>query len=354
MTIEIKTLFFKLEKSITTNVLTFNTSNGIALFLSEKENIIGESFIHMLAEMPHIEITNHIEKIYSLAKSHQAFDGLENWKKFWFYQNPICGSKSETYALAALDIAAWDMFSKLENKPLHLMLNNTKPNPVRVYGTTGWLSLTEEELISECEKYASIDINGFKIRLGREDDYQRVRAVRKSMGDDYVLMLDATQQYDVKEAIKISQKMADLNIAWFEEPVGNSIADLMTVKQHSPIPIAAGENVFTVEDFEEICKRKAVDILQPDIIRCGGITGFIEIAKIIQKYDIPLCNHLLPELSLSVISAFPNCYFLEYDDLLPLDIFNEKLKIKNNCMIAPETPGTGITISRSAIAKFEI
>jgi len=253
--------------------------------------------------------------------------------------------------LAAIDIAAWDLFAKVENKPLHQLLSNQSVNSVRVYGTTGWLSLSEKELISECEKYAAQGINGFKIRLGHPNDYERVAAVRKAMGDDYVLMLDATQQFSIEHAIGLSKKMAQLNITWFEEPTKH--ADLQLVKQHSSIPIAAGENMFTVAEFEDACQRKIMDIAQPDIIRCGGITGFIEIAKRIQPYQIPLCNHLLPELSLSVIAAFSNCYFLEYDDLLPENIFTENFILENGCMRVPSVPGSGVALTDEAITLFE-
>lgn len=246
------------------------------------------------------------------------------------------------------------MFAKIEKKSLSQLLGNQSTEWVRVYGTTGWLSLSEKELINECEKYASLGINAFKIRLGHPDDYQRVRAVREAMGDNYVLMLDATQQFSVESAIEISKKMAEFNITWFEEPTRSAIADLMSVKNQSPIPVAAGENIFTVKDFEAVCKNNAVDILQPDIIRCGGITGFIEISKKIEQYRIPLCNHLLPELSVSIISAFSNCYYLEYDDLLPSDIFTTNFVFENSCIRVPQAIGNGIELNNTVIQLYEI
>ncbi|HLB56767.1 MAG TPA: mandelate racemase/muconate lactonizing enzyme family protein [Coxiellaceae bacterium] len=351
-TLEIKQLNFPLKKSITTNVCTIHSIDAIALFLDEQQGIVGKSFIHVLGEMPCDAITAHIKKIYAFAKAHGAYDHLATWKQFWFDYQFENKNKAEIYALAALDIAAWDLFAKIEKKPLHQLISNQSVNSVRVYGTTGWLSLSEKELITECEKYAMLGINGFKIRLGHQNDFERVKAVRRAMGDDYVLMLDATQQFSVKDAIEISKKMAQFNITWLEEPVINE--DLISVKTESPIPIAAGENMFTVAEFEDACKHKIMDIAQPDIIRCGGITGFVEIAKQIQSHKIPLCNHLLPELSLSVLTAFSDCYFLEYDDLLPSDIFTENFTLRNGCMQVPQVSGSGVTLTDEAIKLFEV
>lgn len=351
--LQIKTLNFPLKKSFATNTCAIYSTDAIALFLNEEGNI-GNSFIHVLGSMPCQAIIYEIKKIHVAAIIHSALDSLEKWKKFWFNYQLKLNDKIEIYALAALDIAAWDLFAKVEQKPLHKLLNHQSSDSVRIYGTTGWLSLNEKELIDECEKYARLGINGFKIRLGRPDDFQRVSAVRKAMGDDYLLMLDATQQFSVTSAIEISKKMAELNITWFEEPVGNVINDLVAVKHGSTIPIAAGENIFSVSDFDEVCKTGAVDILQPDIIRCGGITGFIEIAKKIELYHLLLCNHLLPELSISIIAAFSNCYFLEYDDLLPSDIFTESFTIQNGCMQVPMSIGTGVTLNDAVIQSYEI
>lgn len=254
------------------------------------------------------------------------------------------------FALAALDIAAWDLFGKIARKSLNELISDTPAKPIRVYGTTGWLSLTEKELIAECEKYADIGIQAFKIRLGHINDFERVRAVRKAMGNDYHLMLDATQQFTVNESIKIAQKMAEFNISWLEEPVSNE--DLKSVKENCDIPIAAGENMTSLNEFKKACEEKTVDVIQPDILRCGGITGFIGIAKITESFEIPLCNHLLPELSLNVLSAFSNSYYLEYDDFLPSNIFQEEIFILQGCMQSHSTVGNGIILDENALSHY--
>lgn len=346
-------LKFPLKKMITTNVAKIHEIDGIITNISTQDSYTGESFLHVLGNLPCHEIIQHIQKINCEIENQNALNNLTKWKKFWHHTFSTCKNKIEVFALAALDIAAWDIFSKIEQKPLHQLLNPKTPSLIPVYGTTGWLSLSEKELVQECEKYAKLNINGFKIRLGHPNDYERVKIVREAMGPHYRLMLDATQQFDREKAIQIAKKMEEFNIIWLEEPVGNDTADLLSVKKNCLIPIAAGENIFTAEDFETTLRSQAIDIAQPDIIRCGGITGFIAIAEKIAAHQTLLCNHLLPELSVSVISAYSNCYFLEFDDLLPSIIFKENFAIDaNGNMQIPSTIGIGTQLTKDALKQF--
>ena len=347
----ITTLSFPLEKAITTNKGSFNTIDCIALDLISKPGNVGKSAIRGLGPMPCSTVKKAIKEIIATLTQQNAIANQNQWNQFWHLYRPN-RTKEEIYALAAVDIAVWDLFLKTKKKPLHQLLNQTINQKILVYGTTGWLSLSEEKLIDECKKYAAIGVNAFKIRLGHPNDYERVKAIRHELGENYTLMLDANQRYQVQEAIQVAKKMADLNIHWLEEPVGNNVKDSLAVTKNSPIPIAIGENVFTEKNFSVICKIKAAKILQPDIIRCGGITGFFEIAKVTAEHQLPLCNHLLPELSVSALSNFSNSYYLEYDDLLPPNIFTHRFSIENGYILPPLAPGTGVELTEEAINAF--
>lgn len=344
-------LSFPLEKSIATNKGSFNTIDCIALDIITKSGKVGKSVIRGLGPMACLPVKKAIKEIIALLIQHKAIANQNQWNQFWHLYRPN-KTKEEIYALAAVDIAVWDLFLKTQNKPLHQLIDHTANPKIPVYGTTGWLSLSEEKLIDECKKYAALGINGFKIRLGHADDYERVKAIRCELGEKYTLMLDANQRYQTEEAIKIAKKMADLNIHWLEEPVENNIEEYLAVTKGSPIPIAMGENIFTAKDFSIICETKAAKILQPDIIRCGGITGFLEVAKVTAEYQAPLCNHLLPELSVSILGNFSNSYYLEYDDLLPPNIFTHCFLIDDGHMLPPKTPGTGVELKEEAINAF--
>lgn len=359
-TLHIKRLQFPLAKPFSTNIKTVYAVDGIFLSLQTTDGLVGNSFIHTIGEMPCDAIIKHVHALYRDIVQQRALASVSTWKTFWshyYHKRNLFEKNNRTaaFALAALDIAVWDLFSKEQKKPLYQLLNNSSTESVsaiRVYGTTGWLSLDEKALIQECEKYAERGIKAFKIRLGHAKDYERVRAVRKAMGDDYVLMLDATEQFTVHEAIAIAKKMTELNITWFEEPVQSIISDLKAIRQECSIPIAAGENMLTRQAFEVAAAEKAIDIAQPDILRCGGITGFIDIARMMEVYHVPLCNHLLPELSINILAAFSNAYYLEYDDLLPENIFNDTIILKNGYRQVSSIVGNGVNLTNDVLAHF--
>lgn len=352
-TIEIKLLSIPLSQTITTHVRTFNKLDCLALSIKKSLGFTGNSFIRGGSQISVQEIKTHIEtKLTDLLNRTPVLESESIWNNVWrkLRHNP---NKVGIYSLAAIDIAMWDIFSKKKNLPLHKVLGATR-NQVPLYGTTGWLSLSRDALIMECKKYARLGVNGFKIRLGSKDDYERVKSVREAMGNEYRLMLDANQRYHATQAIQVAQQMHPFNITWLEEPVGNSLIDLQQVKSCSPVQIAVGENIGDFDTFSKICKSKAADFLQPDVVHCGGITGFLEIANLAKKYNVPLCNHLIPELSASLVASFPNGYLLEYDDLLPADIFTQDFSIRDGYMTLPDVPGTGVELTKDALKHYSV
>lgn len=348
-------LNFPLKKIIRTNLREIHSITAITLSLKTESGETGYSFIPVLGNQDYLDITEKIKIIHQRADTKNSLINLDQWKKFWFDFQKTARDKATSCALATLDIAAWDLFTKNQKQPLHKLLNTNAPKALPIYGTTGWLSLSEKELIQECEKYAAMNIYAFKIRLGHQNDEKRVAAVRKAMGDDFTLMLDATELFTVDEAVEISARMSAYNILWLEEPIKHSIESLQYIKNKSAMQIATGENIRDLASFSVLAKSRAVDILQPDILHLGGITGFTEALELAKKYELPTCNHLLPELSFNVLSTFSNAYYVEYDDLLPNDIFIHQPVIKNG-YIYPlnNSSGTGIVLTEKAMKTYEI
>jgi len=340
-------------KPLTTHLRTYNHLNGLICYIYTKTGLYGTSFLYGIGNTSIEEIVQHINNLKNKIIEKSAANSLARWKQFWADEFTL-QSTAETFALAAVDIAVWDLFAKSAQKSLSCLLSSDPATQIPVYGTTGWLSLSKEELINECKKYASLGINGFKIRLGTNHDYERVAAVRNAMDSNYRIMLDANERYSYEEAKNIITSMADLNICWIEEPLKTHSKDYALLKRNSPIPVAVGENIFTAKEFKVACNSKLADILQPDVMRCGGITGFINIATTAQKHQLPLCNHLLSELSVSLLAAFPNHYLLEYEDILPKNIYTNYFPIIDGAMTVPAAPGTGVELTLDAIKEFEI
>jgi len=357
--VEINSFRFPLKKPFANHVRRITHINAVEVRIFTCSGMVGNGFIYSLGIISAKEIISHLtDDLVPQLLDINNFVGnakalKEKWTELWDEYKKLKLNQDQLYALACIDVAIWDIFTKSNGISLHKFLGAAK-SKIPAYGTTGWLSLTEKELLDECRYYIDKGVSAFKVRLGRPDDFSRIEALRSMMGNELILMLDANQRYSVEDAATISEKLAQFNILWFEEPTSNELLSIERIKQASKLPIALGENILDEKDFEKICRKKMIDYLQPDIPRCGGITGFCRVAKIALKYDIPICNHLLFELSTSLISAYPNGFMLEYDNFLPPEIFSQDFSAKNGFIFAPVSPGTGVEVTEDARKKYRI
>lgn len=357
--IQITALSFPLTKPFANHIRKITHIKGLDIRIFTSEGFVGHGLIYGLSDMPHKEIISILESsiISKLLAENSAIDDATHlmtyWQRIWPSLKSEQHSQSELTALAIVDIAVWDIFIKSKKTSLHKYLGGAQAK-IPAYGTTGWLSLSLDSLVAECKEYEGKGVNAFKIRLGHKDDILRVKTVRKAMGDQFTLMLDANQRYKVEDAIQISKDLAPFNMVWLEEPTENKLEEIAKIKQGSVLPIALGENIIEEKDFIAICKNKLTDILQPDLPRCGGITGFIRISEIALKYGIPICNHLLYELSLSLVAAYKNGHMLEYDNLLPPGLFTHNFSIKDGCIEPPKSFGTGVELTEAALKKYAL
>jgi len=355
--IKITPLSFPLAKPFSNHIREITHITGLEVKIVTVVGIVGHGFIYGLHNMPHDEIINILEsRIFPKLFAHDIViedptQLMSWWKKIWPILKLQQHTQSELTALAIIDIAIWDILMKDKKTSLNKFLGGEK-NTVPVYATSGWLSLSSDELIAECKEYKKQGVTAFKIRLGHKEDLARVRAMRDAMGDQFILILDANQRYSSEEAIQISKAFSSFNILWLEEPTINKLDLFDKIKKGSIIPIALGENIIAENDFIEICKNGLTDILQIDLPRAGGITGFIRILEIALEYSIPVCNHLLYELSVSIVSAYKNAYMLEYDRLLPSGIFSHNFKVIDGCIQPPDQPGNGVELTESALHQY--
>ena len=354
---EIIPVSFPQEKSFSNHVRPITHINGLVVRLFTQDEIEGQGFIYGLSNIVPSNIIPHVKNI--IGKLFEESENIENaaqlmsyWSRCWHVYRSVKCTPEELYAIAVVDIAIWDVFTKENHVSLHQFLGGHLPK-IPAYGTTGWLSLSTQELIEECEFYKQRGVHAFKLRLGDTDDYARVKAVRDAMGKDFMLMVDANQRYTPEQAAKIAKDLSEFNITWIEEPTRNHLSEISEIKKNSCLPIALGENLIEKEDFEAICQGKLTDYLQLDVPRCAGITGFCEIAKMALKYHLPLCSHLLYELSVSLVAAFPHGYMVEYDNLLPADIFVENHAVRDGYLVPPTTSGNGATLTERALMKYK-
>jgi L-alanine-DL-glutamate epimerase-like enolase superfamily enzyme len=245
------------------------------------------------------------------------------------------------------------MKAKRAGLPLAKLLG-ARRDSVRCYNTSGgFLSTPVDQLVANCEASIEAGIGGIKIKVGQPDpmiDLTRLEAVRKVVGDRVPLMVDANQQWDRPTAERVGRALEEFNLVWIEEPL-----DAYDVEGHARLaaqlvtPIASGEMLTSVAEHLALIDNDAVDFIQPDAPRVGGITQFLKIATMAEQKFLKMAPHFAMEIHLHLAAAYAHDAWVEHFDWLD-PLFNEHLDIKDGRMIVPNRPGIGITLSEQALA----
>src|SRR5215216_2876908 len=221
-------------------------------------------------------------------------------------------------AISALDVALWDLRASAADMPLFKILGVYRDR-VPIYGSGGFTTYSERELVQQLGDWVKQGISRVKMKIGKDwgkkfkEDLKRVRAVRKAIGADAEIFVDANGAYTVKQAIDFARRVQELGVTYFEEPVPfDHLDQLAFVREQSPIDIASGEYGYSVYDFRKVLNCKAVDILQADATRCLGITGCLQAANLAYAFRVPFSTHTAPSVHAHVGCAVPQINHLEY------------------------------------------
>ena len=218
-------------------------------------------------------------------------------------------------AISAMDCALWDLKAHVLGISIGDLLGMVR-NRIAVYGSGGFTSYSEAQLRRQLGGWVEQGIGAVKMKIGSvpEDDPKRVRAARKAIGDAQ-LFVDANGAYDRKQAIEKAGEFAESGVVWFEEPVSSDdLEGLRLVRDAAPVgmEIAAGEYGYELEYFRRMLEAGAVDVLQADATRCGGITGFLRTGALAEAFGIDLSAHTAPALHVHPCCAVPRLRNLEY------------------------------------------
>lgn len=260
-------------------------------------------------------------------------------------------------ALAAIDVALWDLAGKRAKMPLHLLLGGSRDS-VSVYNTdVGWLSRKLDEVIDMSLRAVRRDgFRALKLKVGKPDPYEdreRLAKLREAVGSRVQLMADANQAWTVEEAIRRLKLLEEYDLAWIEEPLhATDVAGHERLRNHTRIPLAGGESLYHAGYFAEYVRRGALELLQPDICRIGGITGAMEVAQLASASGLPFATHVSPELSVSLATAVPNCVFVEYLPQME-PVLRRKLRIEDGQAFPFAAAGHGIEFDEEALARWQ-
>jgi D-galactarolactone cycloisomerase len=265
-------------------------------------------------------------------------------------------------ALSGVDIALWDILGKVRGVPLYQLLGGKCRDKVPVYAT----ALYPEEpsrVAKRARGFAEQGFHGVKIKVGfdLDQDTRIVRAVREELGKDFVIMTDANQGYTLDVALKAADAFAECGAYWLEEPLFvEDIEGHATLREKGKTPIAVGENLHMCYAFENFIARGAVDFIQPDVARAGGITEIRKITAVAAKHKVPVSFHTWGDgvalaASVHLAAALQDCIVMELDytyNPLREELLREPVKVLNGYLIPPEKPGLGIELNEEALERF--
>ncbi|MFC1491355.1 mandelate racemase/muconate lactonizing enzyme family protein [Nitrospinota bacterium] len=351
--IEAKAMPLPLEKPIGSALGTYTAVDFTVVHVHTEGGPSGCGFAMGLGGSASAAIVPYIQnELAPLAIGQDALAPEALWQRLWAPNKARMRAGLGMWGLSAVDIACWDILGKAAGLPVHRLLGGFRED-VPVYGSGGWHTLSDSELIEECQDFARRGFSSYKFKIGTARDEERTALLRKEMGEDFILFADANQKYNVREAVEVSCMLAEYGVAWFEEPViADTLDDLAEVAEKSMVPVGAGENHYLRWGFREMCERRAAAYLQPDVCRCGGITEFQKVAHLADAFNISLSSHLAHEISISLVGASPRGFMAEYMELIPSGALTREFEAKDGLMRVPDVPGHGVEFTREAIKKY--
>jgi L-alanine-DL-glutamate epimerase-like enolase superfamily enzyme len=251
-----------------------------------------------------------------------------------------------TRAVAAIDIALWDIRGKACGKPVYQLLGGFRDRVPTYASGYLWRTYDLAALAEWGPKLVEQGFRAMKLRMGAEDtpakEIERLRVLRQAVGPDIDLMVDINQGWDVNQSISTGRALGQYNLYWLEDPTHHlDYEGLARIAAALDTPLAAGEYVFGIQPFAHLIERRSIDIVMIDLLRAGGLTPFMKIAHLAQAHNLPVVSHLAPEILCHALAAIPNALYLEH---MPwsFGLFKEVPQVENGQIVLPQKPGLGL------------
>jgi L-alanine-DL-glutamate epimerase-like enolase superfamily enzyme len=304
-----------------------------------------------------------IERLKPLLIGEDPIDVERLWHKMWVPK--LIGRRGlTTRAISAIDIGLWDLRSKVAGLPLFKMLGGYRDRmPTYIAGGYYEEGKGLKELAQEMVGYVEMGARAVKMKIGAvpiPEDVERVKAVRKAIGPQVKLLIDANCAYRYYEAIQLAKRVQEYDPFWFEEPVApDDYQGFQKLAAQTTIPIASGENEYTRYGFRDLIATQAVPILNADAIVLGGVTEFIKVAALAQAYDLDIAPHGAQDVHIHLVSAIANGLILEFYptrfDPMQEKIYRHPLELNDDGTVSPpDVPGIGLDLNHEALEPYRI
>ena len=336
----------------------------------------GEAFCQGL-EPPEISASVIKSSLTDLIINENPLDIERLWFKMYNQTRDFGRKGSVISAISAIDIALWDIAGKYYNKPIYQLLGGAFRKKIKHYAT-GFYRLKGQNESSRLAEEALIHFeNGYdhmkiKLGFGVEDDLECMKKIVDTLGSrKTTLMIDTNHAYGRTEALQLGMALKDYNLRWYEEPiVPENLEGYAYLRKKLKTPIAGGENEHTLYGFKDLLKLVCIDIAQPDIGSCGGITGAKHISILAQSFGIEVNPHVwgsavaqsasihfiasLPETNHSLFARQPILEYDQSDHPFRKELLKTPIKITNGYVLVQTSPGLGIEVNNEIIKKYKI
>lgn len=279
-----------------------------------------------------------------------------------YRQSRRLGLGVNSMAMAAIDVAVWDLMGKAYGQPLWRLVGGARP---RIASYISEINMaagdTVGDLLRRVDDYIAQGYRTVKMKIGHEDieeDIERIRRVQEKLGRGGKLLVDLNQKWSAAEARSKGARLDGLGLGWIEEPIlCNDIAGHRALRQSIRTPIALGESLYSKQQFLQYLQAEAVDIVQADVAFVGGITEWLKVAHLADTFGKPVAPHFLMELSLQLLCGVPNGLMLENvigGSLTELGLLAEPIRVEGAIGTPPDRPGHGIVLDMDAIRAHRL
>jgi mandelate racemase len=343
-----------LKRPIVSKVGLFRDWPLILIDLYTNEGVVGHSYLEPYLKQSTRYIVPVIEDLAEAAKG-QPVAPFDAYRRGIGSLRLVGREGVSLIAVLGLDMAAWDAVAKAAGLPLAVFLGGTV-GPVPAYNSNGlWLTPVDELATEAAALVAEGGFTGLKLRLGREklaDDLAAIAAVREATGSEVKLMCDFNQGLSLGDALMRCHALDDQGLYWFEEPITyDDIPGYAQLARELKTPIQLGENFYGPRLLYQAVLAGAGDYMMPDLMRIGGVSGWLRAAAITSAAGIPMSTHLYPEIASHLMRVTDTAHWLEWQDWSD-PILSEPFQLKDGHLMVPDKPGQGIEWNEKAVTKF--
>ncbi|MDQ2954894.1 MAG: mandelate racemase [Pseudomonadota bacterium] len=352
--VETRAVVLPLRRPIVSKVGLFKDWPLILIDLYTQEGVVGRSYLAPYLKNAIRYIIPAIEDL-AAAQLEKTIAPLDNFQSNRRALNLLGYEGIAMIAVSGLDMAAWDALAKAAGLPLAVLLGGLV-GPVPAYNSNGlWLSDVGMLAKEAGELVAEGGFKGLKLRLGRDrlaDDLAAIREVRQGAGEDIKLMVDFNQGLSLGDALNRCHALDDQGLYWFEEPiVYNNLAGYVQLTRELATPVQLGENFYGPRALYEAIRAGAGDYVMPDLMRIGGVSGWLRAAPIAAAAGIQVSTHLYPEVSAHLMRVTETAHWLEWQDWAD-PILKKPFPVNDGFLEIPNLPGVGIDWDEGAVERY--